>query len=228
MKNSRKQWKGSSMLEIRTEKISEQRETENVVREAFWNVYTPGCVEPYLAHQMRGCAGFLPELDLVAAEDGKIIGQVMNVKSCISGDDGECFEVVTLGPIAVLPQYQKRGIGAGLIAEVKKLAGRMGCRAIILCGNPEYYAKQGFEPAERYGIRNAENMFADALQVYGLYEGALEGIAGKYFENEIYNVDADAAKKFDGSFLPKELLDNTPSQKAFLEIAGRCRPCEGK
>ncbi|MBQ8662201.1 MAG: GNAT family N-acetyltransferase, partial [Alphaproteobacteria bacterium] len=83
-----------------------------------------------------------------------------------------------------------------------------------------------FEAAEKYGIRNSENMYAVALHVCGLYDGALDGIAGKYYENDIYHVDEADVAAFDRAFPPKEAAAGTPSQRYFLEIAAKCRPFE--
>lgn len=212
------------MIEIREEKISEQRETENVVREAFWNVYSPGCSDHYLVHQIRQCPAYIPQLNLVAVKNETIVGHVINIKSYISGDDGRNYEVISLGPISVLPQYQRTGVGSKLISEVKKIAKQSGYRAILLYGNPAFYLKQGFDPAEKYCIRNSENMFAAALHICGLSDGALDGINGKYYENEIYNVDDEAVKEFDKNFPPKKLISGTLSQQYFLEISAKCKP----
>lgn len=211
-------------LTIRQENESDWRETEDVVREAFWNVYMPGASEHFLVHRMRHCPALVPELNLVAVADGRIVGHVMNLKACIEGDDGLSHEVLSLGPIAVLPQYQGRGIGARLIAEVKAIAKNLGYRAILLCGNPAYYLKLGFEPAEKYGIRNAENMWMTALHVCSLDDGALASIAGRYFEDPVYQVNEKDVEAFDRQFPVKELKTGTPSQRLFLEIASQCRP----
>lgn len=64
-------------IEIRKEQKSDYRETEEMVREAFWNHYSPGCVEHYLVHVLRDSSVFLPELDLVAIADGRIVGNAM-------------------------------------------------------------------------------------------------------------------------------------------------------
>lgn len=211
-------------MEIRQEKPAEQSQTENVVREAFWNVYSPGCAEHYLVHIMRNSAAFVPELNLVAIEENMVLGHVANLKSYIAGDDGRRYEVLSLGPIAVLPEYQRRGVGAALIAEVKRIAAAAGYRAILLCGNPDFYTKQGFEAAEKYGVRNAENMFADALHICGLRPGALDDLAGIYYEDKIYEIDEAATAEFDKQFPPKEVIVGTPSQQYFLEMCARCRP----
>ena len=143
------------MIEIRQEDILEQRETENVVREAFWNVYSPGCCEHYLVHKIRRSGSFVPKLNLVAICSGMNIGHVINIKSYIEGDDGKRHEVLSLGPIAVLPQFQRIGVGRALLAKVKEIAAGLGYKAVMLCGDPAYYAKQGFYPAEKFRIRNA-------------------------------------------------------------------------
>ena len=62
---------------IRREEEKDYRETENLVRESFWNVYRPGCAEHYVLHRMRGCPEFVDELDFVMEKNGKIIGQTV-------------------------------------------------------------------------------------------------------------------------------------------------------
>ena len=62
---------------IRNERKAEQRETENLVRESFWNVYRPGCLEHYVLNQLRNDEAFVPELNFVMEKDGRIIGQNM-------------------------------------------------------------------------------------------------------------------------------------------------------
>ncbi|MCD7918835.1 MAG: N-acetyltransferase [Clostridiales bacterium] len=212
------------MIVIRNENINEYRETETVIREAFWNHYSPGCNDHYLVHIMRDCPTFIPELDLVAVDDNKLIGVTMSLKSCIKGDDGKIYDVISLGPIGVCPGYQRQGVGGMLLAESKEIAKRMGYRAILLCGDPDYYTRQGFVAAETYGIRNSENMFADALHVCELYSGALIGVSGRYFEDEIYDVDEAAAEKFDKLFPPKEIISGTPMQMKFDRMVQRVKP----
>ena len=99
-------------LQIRQEQPADYRETEQVAREAFWNCYSPGCVEHYLLHVMRDSPNFIPELDFVAVADGKIIGSVAFMKSYILGDDGKRHDVLTLGPIADPLYYARVGFTA--------------------------------------------------------------------------------------------------------------------
>ena len=133
-------------------------------------------------------------------------------------DDGNQYEVLSLGPISVLPEYQQQGIGGRMIALTKKLASEMGFRAILLCGDPDYYLRQGFIPAETLGIRTEDNMYATALHICELYDNALANVKGRYIEDKIYQIDKSAANEFDKRFPPKEIVVGTPSQKRFNQI----------
>lgn len=212
------------MIEISRETEAERFEMENVMREAFWNYYSPACAEHYLVHVMRGCPAFVPELCLAARDGGKVVGGSMCVRARIDGDDGVRREVLTLGPIGVLPEYQRRGIGGALIERTAEIARSMGFRAILLCGDPDYYARRGFVPAESFCIRNAENMYADALQARELYGGALSDAAGIYFEDEIYGIDEALAAEYDKLFPPKEAVSGTETQKKFETMVKKVRP----
>lgn len=205
---------------------ADYRQTENLTREAFWNHYSPGCCEHYLLHVMRDSPAFVPELDVVAECDGRIVGNAVCMRAVVDTDDGAQYEVLTLGPISVLPEYQFKGIGSRVIEYVRSQAREMGFRAILLCGDPDYYLYQGFIPAEMVGIRTANNMYATALHVCELYEGALDGIRGRYVENGVYEVDQSAAEAFDRDFPAKEKVAGTPSQKRFEELVTLRRTAE--
>ena len=84
-------------IKLRIEQPSDYNETENVTREAFWNHFSPGCDEHYLLHIMRNHPKFVPELDIVAELNGKIVGNVVCLKSFIMADDGNQYEVLSLG-----------------------------------------------------------------------------------------------------------------------------------
>lgn len=213
-------------IELRPEGPSDYRETENVTREAFWNHYSPGCCEHYLLHIMRESPAFIPELDTVAVHDKKIVGNAVYMKSIIEGDDGHTYEVLTLGPISVLPAYQRMGVGGRLIRYTRKLARDMGFGGILLCGDPGYYSRYGFIPAEALGIRTADHMYAAALQVCELYEHALSGAKGRYVEDGIYEVDESAVAAFDKDFPAKEAVTGLPTQKRFEELCAMRRKAD--
>ena len=133
-------------------------------------------------------------------------------------DDGPHCTIYKVGRLSVLPEYQQQGIGGRMIALTKKLASEMGFRAILLCGDPDYYLRQGFIPAETLGIRTEDNMYATALHVCELYDNALANVKGRYIEDKIYQIDKSAANEFDKRFPPKEIVVGTPSQKRFNQI----------
>ena len=214
-------------LKLRHAAPADYRQTEWITREAFWNQYAPGCVEHYLLHIMRGSPAFVHELDLAAFLGEELVGSVVFVRGTIQGDDGRDHPVLTLGPISVLPRHQGRGVGGALITHAKVLAREQGFGAILLCGDPDYYSRHGFVPAESLGIRQADGMYAAALQACELYDGALAGASGRYCEDSVYQVDEGEAEAFDRTFPPKEKVSGTRGQKRLLELAAMVRPGEG-
>ena len=215
-------------IELRLEQPSDYRKTEHVTREAFWNRYSPGCTEHYLLHIMRRSPNFVHGLDFVALSEGKIVGCAAFMKSYILSDDGQRHEVLSMGPIAVLPSFQRMGVGRMLIEHTRKEAAEMKrYRAILLCGDPDYYLRRGFAEAERFGIRTSENKYFAALHVCPLWQGALDNIFGRYFEDGIYNIDLKEAEAFDRQFPPKEALAGTPTQRRFEEVLAMQKDYKG-
>lgn len=202
---------------IRKETESDHRAVEELTRDAFWNVNVPGCDEHYLVHTIRKAEAFIPDLDLVAEVNSQIMGNIMYAHSFIQQNDGTKFPVLTFGPLSVLPEYQKKGIGGQLIRVSMKQAADMGFSAILIYGDPAYYSRFGFVAAEAFNIRSNQGLFAAALQVYELKPGALQCISGRFDEGEAYQIDPDLSTEFDKGFPIKEKLV-TPSQARFLEL----------
>lgn len=209
--------------ELRQERPEDFREAENVTREAFWNRYSPGCHEHYLLHVMRSCPDFVPELAHVAVCDGRIAGHIAYAVASLHDDSGRTHRVLTLGPVSVLPAFQRKGVGSGMIEHTARLAEKLGYRAIFLCGDPDYYLRRGFAPAENLGIRAADDWFAAALLVRELKKNALAGITGRYVESPVYEIDESASAEYDRTFPPGKKLRGTPSQARFHELAAMRR-----
>jgi predicted N-acetyltransferase YhbS len=204
-------------ITIRREQPEDYRKVEEITREAFWNLHFPGCSEHLLAHSLRSAPAFIPELDLVAVVDGEFAGNIMYCRAIVSsGKDAET-EVLTFGPLSVSPALQSRGIGAALIRHSLALAKEMGFIAVFIYGDPDYYHRFGFAGAKAFDIRTADGYYMDALMGLELFPGALEGISGRFFEGEAYNVDDTALEEFEKGFPPKEKLE-TESQKHFLKM----------
>jgi putative acetyltransferase len=204
-------------LLLRWENPQDYAVVENLTREAFWNLFVPGCDEHYLVHLLRDAKDFVPELDFVAEVDGIVVGNIMYARSSIHSEQGEIHPVLTFGPVSVLPSCQGRGIGSELIRHTMSLATELGHEAVVIYGDPGYYRRFGFVPAESYGIKGKNGRYSPALQVKELFPDALRGISGIFYEAAVYEVDTTAAALFDARFPPKEKAFK-PSQQRFLEL----------
>ncbi|MBQ6471329.1 MAG: N-acetyltransferase [Victivallales bacterium] len=194
---------------IRLEKEEERREVENLVREAFWNVYRPGCLEHYVLHCLRGNAEFVPELDFVMELNGRLIGQDIFMRTFIHADDGRDIPIMTMGPICIAPDLQGQGYGKILLDHALEKAAAIGCGAVCFEGNIAFYGKSGFTFARNFGLRyhvlpaGEDDSFFLCKE---LIPGYLDGVTGEYATPQGYLVDEKAAEEFDRAFPPKEKL----------------------
>ena len=194
---------------IRPEKKGDYRAVENLIRESFWNVYRPGCLEHYVIHVLRDDPAFVKELDFVMELDGKLIGQNMFMRTIIRADDGRLIPVLTMGPICIAPELKRRGYGKKLLDYSLEKAAALGFGAVLFEGNIGFYGHSGFDYARKLGIRyhdlpeGADDSFFLGRE---LIPGCLEGITGVYQTPQGYYVDEAAAEEFDKAFPPKEKL----------------------
>ncbi|MBI6871812.1 GNAT family N-acetyltransferase [Clostridium aciditolerans] len=191
-------------ISIRLENENDFRNVENIIREAFWDVYKPGCVEHLIVHKIRKVSAFIRELDFIACDGEITIGNIIYSKAKIISEDNEEFQVLCMGPIGVLPSYQGKGIGTLLIKHSVNVARTLGYKAIIIFGNPNYYHRFGFESAEKYNIQTSWGANFEAFMVLELYEGSLKGISGKYYEDSVFEVDDEELNIFEKQFPYKE------------------------
>ena len=194
-------------ITIRHETESDNRAVENLTREAFWNVYRPGCMEHYVLHCFRTDPAFVPELDLVMELDGTLIGHIMYARSEIACSDGRALPIMTFGPISIAPEYKRQGYGKCLLDYSMGKAKDMGAGALAITGNILFYGKSGFVPAKSKGIRYADDPDASYLLIKELTPGFLSGISGTYKDPEGYFVcerDPDGFAQFEVTFPEKE------------------------
>ena len=194
---------------IRLETTDDYRETENLVREAFWNVYRPGCSEHYVLHMLRDDPAFVRELDFVMESGGKLIGQNMFARTVIDADDGRIIPVLTMGPIGILPELQRKGLGKILLGYSLEKAAQLGYGAVLFEGNIAFYGKSGFDYSSRFGIRYhdlPEDADASFFLCKELIPGYLGGITGVYKTPQGYYVSDEDVEEFDRDFPPKEKL----------------------
>ena len=194
---------------IRLERNDEHREVENLVREAFWNVYRPGCSEHYVIHVLRDDPAFVKELDFVMEQDGRLIGQNMFMRTVIDADDGRKIPILTMGPIGITPELKRKGYGKKLLDYCLQKAADMGFGAVLFEGNIEFYSNCGFDYAEKFGIRYhdlPEGEDASFFLCKELRSGYLDGITGVYQTPQGYYVDDAEVENFDKDFPAKQKL----------------------
>lgn len=196
-------------LVIRFEKKEEYREVETMVRESFWNVYRPGCFEHYVLHQLRKDPSFVFELDFVMERNGTIIGQNIFMRNFIQADDGRKIPIMTMGPICISINHKRKGYGKILLDYSLKKAKELGCGAVFLEGNIDFYGKSGFIEARKLGIRyHGISQEEDASFFLGkeLIPGYLKNITGEYEVPPGYFVSQEDVDAFDKAFPTKEKL----------------------
>ena len=196
-------------ISFRLERKEDYLAVENLVRESFWNVYRPGCLEHYVLKKLRDCPQFVRELDFVMELDGEIIGQNVFVEAVINADDGREIPIMTMGPVCIKPELKRKGYGKMLLDYSLEQAASMGCGALCFEGNIDFYGKSGFREASEFGIRYnglPEGEDASFFLCRELIPGYLEGVTGEYTTPEVYFVDEKEAEEYDKNFHHKEKL----------------------
>ena len=188
---------------LRLETEDDYFNVENLTREAFWEMpgRPRGCDEHYLVYKIRQSNDFIKELDYVALVDNKIVGHIIYTKSKIIDKNNNEYSIISFGPVSVLPEFQKKGIGKKIINFTLEKARELGYRAVMIYGHPEYYPKFGFVNAEKYKVTTSDGKNFDAFMICELYEGALKDITGCGYESPIfYDLKAEEVNEFDKIF----------------------------
>ena len=197
---------------IRLENENDHREVENLVRESFWNIYRPGCLEHFVIKKMRKSPDFVSELDFVMEQNGRIIGQNVFVRANIRADDGRNIPIMTMGPICIEPSLKRQGYGKYLLDYSLQIAAEVGCGALCFEGNILFYGKCGFTYASDFGIRYhglPKDADASFFLCRELIPGYLDGITGEYATPEVYFVCdkyPDEFAAYEATFPHKEKL----------------------
>lgn len=160
-------------MEIRQEKQTDYETVYQIVKEAFATAKHSDGNEQELVAALRNSNSFIPELSLVAIEDGKIVGHILFTKVYV----GEYTELA-LAPLSVLPMYQRKGIGLALMKTGHNIAKKLGYDYAIVLGHSKYYPKAGYMPASIYGIKAPFDVFDEDFMAIKLNDEAkrIEGI----------------------------------------------------
>lgn len=204
----------SKNFRIRNEEEADYQRVEDITRKAFWNLYVPGCNEHYLVHVMRSHKDFLPELDLVIEVDDQIIGNIMYTKAKLIDESGEKKDILTFGPVCILPEYQREGYGKKLLEYSFEKAAALGYDVIVIFGNPNNYVGRGFMSCKKYNVCLENETFPSAMMVKELLPGVLDGRKWVYHQSPVYEIDEQAAERFDEGLESLE-KKHQPSQEEF-------------
>lgn len=201
-------------ITIRKEEEKDYRIVEEITREAFWNLYVPGCDEHYLVHTLRTHPDFISEMDYVAEADNKVVGSIMYTKSFVEDENNNRFDTITFGPLCVLPAYQRQGIGAALINHTVEIALKNKSKAIIILGSPQNYCRHGFKNSIDYNISNSEGKYPYGQLVFELERGFFDGKRFKFYYSKGYELDQKSVEEFDKNF-PEKIKEYKYSQEEF-------------
>lgn len=201
-------------IKIRREEPKDYRKVEEVAREAFWNLYCPGCNEHLIINTMRSHTDFIPELAFVIELDDKIVGSIFYTHSKVVSEDGSEHKTITFGPVSILPNLHRKGLGKALISHSIDQAKRLGYNSIIIGGYPYHYEHYGFTGTKKYGISMPDGNYYTGIMALPLYEGALDGVLGSVYMSEVYEIDENNLDEFDKDFPLKEKQEQE-SQKEF-------------
>lgn len=191
-------------LQIRKINRNEFFQTENITREAFWNLYKPGCDEHLVLHQLRKSRSYLEELDIVAVLGEEITGHILSTKAKVTDENNMEHEVLCIGPVSVLPSFQNKRIGSKLLEHSISEAKKLGFKGMILFGNPDYYHRFGFRNSQEYGITTKEGQNFEPFMALELFENSLCNVKGSFFEDEAFITSNEELNEFEKLFPFKE------------------------
>ena len=160
-------------MEIRQETPGDYKAVYQLVRDAFASAEQSDGHEQDLVEALRNSESFVPELSLVAVEDGRIVGHILFTRVRVGAET-----VLALAPLSVLPSRQRRGVGLALMEAGHDAARRLGYGYSIVLGHPRYYPKAGYVPAAVYGIRPPFDVPGEAFMALRLNDDAprLDGV----------------------------------------------------
>ncbi len=160
------------LFEVRKEIESDREAIYFLHLDAF-----DGKFESELVDKIRASKNFIPELSRVAIIESRVIGHIL-LSAIIIKRDGEETPALALAPVAVLPEFQNRGIGSALIKDALDNARRLKHRIVIVIGHPPYYPRFGFVKATKAGLSAPFDVPDEAFMVAELVPGALKGVSG--------------------------------------------------
>lgn len=165
-------------MTIRTEENSDCKSVSALIELAFRNVEHSDHKEHLLVERLRESEAFIPELSMLAEVDGQPVGYALLTKIKIVNEHSQPTTSLALAPIAVLPEYQGKGIGGKLILTIHEKAKALGFTSIVLLGHEDYYPRFGYKMAKEFGINLPFDVPDENCMLIELAENALQFVNG--------------------------------------------------
>ncbi len=192
-------------INIRLENPNDYFVVEEITRDAFWNLYKPGCNEHLLIHNLRSHKDVIPELCFVIELNNEVVGSIFYSHSKVLDCDGKEYKTITFGPVSIKPSLHRKGLGRQLITHSIERAKELGYNAIIIGGYPYHYIPYGFEGAKKYRIAMPDNNFYTGIMALPLKKGFFDSVKnGVVYFSEAIEPDESELEDFDKKFKPLE------------------------
>ena len=189
---------------IRNEKKEDWETVEKITRQAFYNLYVPGCVEHYLVHIMREHEDFIPELDFVLELAGQVIGNIIYTKAKLIDENGTEKEILTFGPVSIHPAYQRMGYGKMLMEHSFQASIQLGYDTIVILGSPANYVSRGFKCCKKYNVCIENGKYPAAMMVKELIPHILDDHKWLYQDSPVMAISKEEAERYDDTLEPME------------------------
>lgn len=168
-------------MNIRPEQERDFKDIYELVKKAFESAKVSNGDEQNFVDRLRAGSAYVPELALVAEENGRLIGHIMLTEWPLWQGD-ESRTMLLLAPLAVALEKRGAGIGAALVSEALNRARSKWYEAVFLVGDPAYYSRFGFKSVSEFEIRPSLDIPLQYVQVFELIPGALGDQAGAVIE----------------------------------------------
>ena len=167
---------------LRQETPEDQPAVKNVLDAAFGQ-----SDESLMVERLRQSPEYIPELSLIAERNGVVVGCIHFSRLIIRSGAADHFSL-SLAPVAVLPEFQNRGIGTLLIREGLERARELGFSSVVVIGHPAYYPRFGFKPAGRWDITALFPVPGEAFMAMELVKGGLDGVSGTVIFSQAFGL----------------------------------------
>lgn len=192
---------------MRLEEKRDYLKVEEMVRDAFWNIYRPGAYEHFIVHNLRNHESFIKDLAYVIEDSGEIIGHINYSYGVITYEKGVEDNAAVLGPIAIDEKFQRMGYGSKLIKFTLAIAEEKNFPYVFVIGDENYYSRFGFESASKYGIYLEGTDISEECPFFMIKIFDESKVKSGIFKNpDVFDVDENEVDEFDRKFEHKEKL----------------------